>query len=182
MGGFSTPVLKTHFEHGTCDSSVYHLLHPTLIPLLPSRYYYQRGILAKVEGQRLVYQFKEMPKNIVIIDDDKADSDDLNGQECASYERVPPPSETLLSAVELSKTPNILRGGARAVVHSPVVKGSKASLVGGGALAAGVQRIMTVSAATDGSQTQHSHTTIIPTAAGPRYQPATASCPSLGIY
>ncbi|XP_062333702.1 ETS-related transcription factor Elf-2b isoform X1 [Osmerus eperlanus] len=132
------------------------------------RYYYQRGILAKVEGQRLVYQFKEMPKNIVIIDDDKADSDDLIGQECASYERVPPPSETLLSAVELSKTPNILRGGARAVVHSPVIKGSKASLVGGGALAAGVQRIMTVSAATDGSQTQHSHTAIIPTAAGPR--------------
>ncbi|KAG5848094.1 hypothetical protein ANANG_G00094750 [Anguilla anguilla] len=121
------------------------------------RYYYQRGILAKVEGQRLVYQFKEMPKNIVVIDEEKAEpgAEELLSA-AKSYERVPPSSDSLLA-----KGPGILRGG-RGSAHSPA-KGKASQQP------PAVARVVTLSGVTDGvAGQQQSHTAIIPTATGPR--------------
>lgn len=64
-----------------------------------------------MEGQRLVYQFKEMPKNIVVIEDEKTEScmeDLVSAAHDKSLERVSMPTDGILKMTipsRLEKSP-----------------------------------------------------------------------------
>uniref|UniRef100_A0A2I3GKF3 ETS domain-containing protein n=1 Tax=Nomascus leucogenys TaxID=61853 RepID=A0A2I3GKF3_NOMLE len=86
------------------EKGIFRLVDSKAVSKLWGKFYYQRGIianLAKVEGQRLVHQFKDMPKNIVVIDDDGSETCNENlagATDKKSLERVSLSAESLLKA------------------------------------------------------------------------------------